>query len=185
MVAGAFWLLVYGLEPDLWDALSRAEAIPPGLLEALPAGDRVLEVAAGSGRLTCVLEARAQTLVAIEPSRPLEVVLRSRTAATKVVAGVGQALPIRSGWADLTVSCASFGPDAPFGGPGILAELERCTRRGGTVALVGPESPAWFEARGYRAQRFDPLTLETPPELAGFFGPRLTPPCDLLLKKIQ
>ena len=182
LVAGAFWLLVYGLEPQLWDALSRAEPVPPELIDALPAADHVLEVAAGTGRLTSSLVGRSGELVAIEPSRPLAAVLRRRVPRATVIYGVGQALPVQSGWAELAVACASFGPDAPIGGEQVVAELERCTARGGTVALVAPESPGWFEARGYRRTSFRRDPAPTPPELAGFFGPWLQPPAELLTK---
>ena len=182
VVNGAFWLLVYSLEPELWDALSRAEHLPADLVEALPRAERVLEVAAGSGRLTEKLAGRSRELVAIEPSRPLAAVLRRRVPEAGVVHAVGQALPLRNGWADLAIACASFGPDAPIGGEQVVAELERCTKPGGTVALVAPESPAWFEARGYRRRSFRNEPRQTPPELAEFFGPWLQPPTELLTK---
>lgn len=182
---GAFWLLVYLLEPDRWDALSRAEELPASIVEALPTGRRVLEVAAGSGRLTCLLAGRPElVLVAVEPSAPLRALLRRRVPEAKVVAGLGQALPVRDGWADLVVSCAAFGPDEPWGGERVCAELERCAAPGGTVALVGPEQPAWFEARGYRQTHFRAGRRRAPDELADFFGPRLQPPCELLLKRL-
>lgn len=182
VVNGAFWLLVYSLEPALWDALSRAEQVPPALIEALPAAGRVVEVAAGSGRLTELLARRGGRLLAIEPSRPLVALLRRRVPQAAIACGVGQALPVRTGWADLAIACASFGPDAPIGGEEVVGELERCTRRGGTVALVAPESPAWFEARGYRRRSFGCDPQATPPELADFFGPWLQPPAELLTK---
>src|SRR5215472_3231809 len=53
LVRGSFWYLAYELAPDLWDRLARAERIAPALLADLTAdGGRVLEVGAGSGRLT-------------------------------------------------------------------------------------------------------------------------------------
>jgi SAM-dependent methyltransferase len=182
VVNGAFWLLVYSLEPALWDALSRAEHVPPELIAALPPGERVLEVAAGTGRLTEPLAGRSGRLIAVEPSRPLAAVLRRRVPTATIVAGVGQALPLRSGWADVAVACASFGPDAPIGGEQVVRELERCTARGGTVVLVAPESPQWFEAHGYRRTTFKHEPQATPPELADFFGPWLQPPTELLTK---
>src|ERR1700693_232836 len=54
-----FWTLVYHLEPERWDALALAEPIHPSLLAALPAAPgRVLEIGAGSGRLTAHLAER-------------------------------------------------------------------------------------------------------------------------------
>ena len=85
--------------------------------------------------------------------------------------------------ADLVVSCAAFGPYAPWGGDAVVREMERCTAPGGAVAFVGPEDPAWFAKRGYRWTRFEVAPVTAPAGLAEFFGPRLQPPSDLLLKR--
>jgi hypothetical protein len=51
------------------------------------------------------------------------------------------------------------------------------------VALVGPEQPAWWEARGFMMTAY-PLPQASPdPELEAFFGP-LHPPHQLLLKRL-
>jgi SAM-dependent methyltransferase len=143
-----------------------------------------VEVAAGTGRLTCLLEARPGRVVAVEPAAALRALLRRRLPDTLVTAGLGQALPLAAACADLVVSCASFGPDAPLGGERVLAELERCAAPGGAVALVGPEQPDWFAARGYTRITFPAEHAAMPPDLVDFFGPRLQPPADLLLKRL-
>ncbi len=184
VVRGGFWLLVYELMPERWAALARSEPIAPAVVDALPPASKVLEICAGSGRLTALLAPRCEGLVAIEPSPPLRRMLASCLPGIRVVAGLAHRLPVVSGWADLVVSCASLGPDHPFGGPQVLAEMERCVRPGGMVALVGPESPAWFEARGYQRRSYgvEGLPTTAPPEVAAFFGPRLSPPHELLFK---
>jgi SAM-dependent methyltransferase len=180
ILRACFWTLVYNLLPERWDELSQVEPIHPGVLEALPAdGARVLEVGAGSGRLTVNLAARARSLIAAEPVAPLRAILRARVPAAVLLAAVAQDLPVADQWADLTVACASLGPD-----PACIREMERCTRRGGTVALISPEHPEWFEARGWRRLSFDPAEVVIPPHdptLEVFFGP-LDPPHELLLK---
>jgi SAM-dependent methyltransferase len=180
VVRALFWDLVYHLRPERWDELSRAEPVHPGVLEALPAdGARVLEIAAGSGRLTVELAPRARSLIAIEPAGPLREILRGRLPGIAVLDATAEELPVAGGWADLTVSCASLGPD-----PRALRELERCTRPGGTLALVSPMDPGWFEAHGWRRLSFDPREVPIPPHdpsLEAFFGP-LNPPHELLLK---
>jgi SAM-dependent methyltransferase len=186
LVRGLFWGLVYELAPDRWDSLARVEPVHPELVSGLPAdGARVLEVAAGSGRLTVELASRAGRLLAVEPCRPLRTLLSGRlSAGTWTVAGVAERLPVADGWADLVTSCASIGPDPPLGGERALAELERCCRPGGEVALVEPERPDWFLARGY--ERVDYGAFEPPacdPEVEAFFGNR-TPPHQLLRKRI-
>lgn len=180
VVRALFWTLVYHLRPERWDELSRAEPIHPGLLEAIPAdGARVLEVAAGSGRLTVELARRARTLIAVEPAAPLRAILHLRLPEVAVLDAVADDIPVADGWADLAISCASLGPD-----PSAIRELERCTRHGGTLALVSPEEPEWFEAHGWRRLHFDPGEVLLPPHdpsLERFFGP-LDPPHELLLR---
>jgi SAM-dependent methyltransferase len=176
----SFWTLVYNLLPDRWDELSRVEPIHPGVLDALPAdGARVLEIGAGSGRLTVNLVTRARSLIAVEPVGPLRLILEARVPGIAILDAVAQDLPVADRWADLTVSCAIPGPD-----PASVREMERCTRRGGIVALISPERPEWLEANGWRRLRFDPAEVAIAPHdpaLEAFFGP-LDPPHELLLK---
>ena len=184
LVRGAFWYLAYELASDLWDRLSTAEVIAPQLLADLPAdGARVLEVAAGSGRLTFALAPRASRLVAVEPSPPLRELLRRRLPHVLVIAGIGHGLPVSTGWADLVVSSATFGPHPPLGGDEVLAELERCARPGGCVALVSPEAPRWWQERGYELRTYPEPEVRLDPDLESFFGPP-HPPHRLLYKRV-
>ncbi len=173
-----FWPMVYELEPQLWDAISQAEPIHPGILAKLEInGRRVLEVAAGSGRLTVYLCPRAAELVCVEPSSGLRRILVSRCPSAEIRAGFFHALPIVDGWAGLTVSCASIPPDRD-----AVLELERATAPGGVLALISPESPDWFQARGWERLSFDPTDVVVnphDPELEVIFGP-LDPPHELL-----
>jgi SAM-dependent methyltransferase len=173
-----FWPMVYELEPELWDAVSQAEPIHPGVLAKLEIdGRRVLEVAAGSGRLTVYLCPRAAELVCVEPSSGLRRMLVGRCPGADIRPGFFHALPIVDAWADLTVSCASIPPD-----PGVVLELERATARGGVLALISPESPDWFQVHGWERLTFDPTDVVVnphDPELEAIFGP-LDPPHELL-----
>jgi Methyltransferase domain len=184
VVRGAFWYLAYELAPDLWDRLATAEVVAPGLLAGLPTdGARVLEVGAGSGRLTGALAPRAACLLAVEPCPPLRALLRDRFPGVAVVAAVGHRLPVVTGWADLVVSCATFGADPPTGGDEVREELERCCRHGGIVALVSPESPAWWQERGYESRTYAQPEVRLDPEVEAFFGPP-HPPHQLLYKRL-
>ncbi len=72
VVRGLFWPLVYELAPERWTALARAERVHADLIAALPvAGLRVLDVAAGSGRLTLPVASRARWTAATEPAPAL------------------------------------------------------------------------------------------------------------------
>jgi hypothetical protein len=188
LVRGSFWYLAYELAPDLWDRLAAAEPIAPDLLADLlgdlPAGGaRVLEVAAGSGRLTAALARHAGRLVALEPCPPLRALLHARLPGVAVAAALGHALPVASGWADLVVSCATFGPDPPQGGEEVRRELERCARPGGAVAMVSPEDPDWWRERGYELRVYPEPPALLDPEVEAFFGPP-HPPCRLLYKRL-
>ncbi len=175
-----FWTLVYHLEPEMWDELARTEPIHPDLLAALPtAPGRVLEIGAGSGRLTAHLAERCTSLIAIEPSAGLGRLLRRRLADVCVVAAWAEALPFRDAWFQLTTACGSLGPDAA-----VLHELERVTESGGEIVLISPERTDWFEANGWRRRSFDPVPA--PPHddwIDSFFGP-LNPPHELVSKRI-
>lgn len=173
-----FWPMVYELEPELWDAVSQAEPIHPGILARLEIeGRRVLEVAAGSGRLSVYLCPRASQLVCVEPSLGLRRILAGRCASADIRPGFFDALPIADAWAELTVSCAAMPPD-----PQALHELERATAPGGLVALISPENPDWFEADGWERISFDPGEVAVDShdgKLEAIFGP-LDPPHELL-----
>jgi SAM-dependent methyltransferase len=177
-----FWPMVYELEPQLWDALSQAEPIHPAVLAKLDVdGRRVLEVAAGSGRLTVYLCPRAAELICVEPSAGLRRILAGRCRSADIRAGFFQQLPIADAWAALTISSASIPPD-----PGAVLELERVTARGGMIALISPEDPDWFQARGWGRLSFDPSEVVIrphDPELEAIFGP-LDPPHELLWRRL-
>jgi len=77
VVRALFWTLVYHLEPEKWDELTRYEPIHPELIDALP--DRVamaIDVGAGSGRLTQHLVQRSRRTLAVEPAAGLRAMLK-------------------------------------------------------------------------------------------------------------
>lgn len=156
LLRAEFWTLVYHLEPERWDALSRAEPIASDMVRLLPRTACALDVGAGSGRLTMHLALRAELVGAIEPAVGLAGMLRERMPAhVHTVAGWAESLPVRDGWAQLTTACGAFGPD-----PVVLGELERVTSAGGVVALINPEQPEWFEAHGWTRYDVEPAAVK-------------------------
>ena len=149
------WELLYRLEPELYDRLIRAEPLHPGILDWLPARPgTVVEVGAGTGRLTLPLAMRAREVVAVEPAGPLRSILATRLAAAgfrhaTAVRGFFDRLPAPDGSADLVVACSALAQDEAHGGDAGLEEMERCCRAGGLVAIVMPQDLEWLVARGY------------------------------------
>lgn len=146
--------LLYRLEPELWGRLVAAERIHPAVIEWLPCVDRVVEVGAGTGRLTTHLLTRCNHLVAVEPARPmrerLAAGLSTQAAGTiDIVDGFFDALPVLEASADLVVTCATLEPGSAHGGDAGLAEMERVCAPGGMVVVVWPNHLDWLSARGF------------------------------------
>lgn len=174
---------IYKHSADEYDRLVSAEDCEGNLLPALSAvapieGAAVLEVGAGTGRITRQLVGRAARVVAVDRSAAmLEVARRhlATAAGTDVTLHCADAreLPVPSGWADIALAGWVFGhfrywlPDGWRESIGrALDEMERATRPGGALLVIEtlgtgfeeprPPSPelaeyyAWLEAdRGF------------------------------------
>jgi SAM-dependent methyltransferase len=155
------WELLYRLEPELYDRLVRAERLHPEVLRWLPRGlGRIVEVGAGTGRLTLELASRGQEVIAVEPAEPLRRVLHRNLAEAehgdrvRVTHGFFDELPLADHSADLVVACSALTRDEGHGGEPGLAEMERVCRPGGQVVIVWPNDVRWLSAHGYRYESF-------------------------------
>jgi ubiquinone/menaquinone biosynthesis C-methylase UbiE len=94
---------------------------------------RVVDLAAGSGKLTRALAGRFAEVVAVEPSDEMRAVLTARSAGIEVLAGTAERIPLPDDSAD-----AVFVGDAFhwFDGDAAVAELTRVLRPRGGVALL-------------------------------------------------
>jgi SAM-dependent methyltransferase len=178
------WELLYRLDPDLYDQLASAERLHPGILSWLPrSAERIVEVGAGTGRLTLDLAGCGREVVAIEPAAPLRQILTRKLAdaghrEVRVLPGFFDDLPLPCDFADFVVACSAFTPASGHGGDAGLAEMERVCRPGGCVAIIWPNNLTWLAARGYQHVRFGgPMSVEFPShekalELSEIFYPR-------------
>jgi len=159
--AALAWELLYRLEPQLYDRLASAERLHPGVVNWLPRDvDQIVEVGAGTGRLTMELIERGQRVVAVEPALPLRRILRRKIEAAgylgrvRLIHGYFDQLPLPDDSAALVVSCSAFTPSPRHGGEAGLSEMERVCRPGGCVAIIWPNHPDWLAAHGYRYLSF-------------------------------
>jgi ubiquinone/menaquinone biosynthesis C-methylase UbiE len=161
------------------------------VIQWLPArADRIVDVAAGSGRLTVELLARCDQLTAIEPAAPLREILTRKldnlvtgwTASRlppglHVLSGFFDALPLPDRSADLVSASSAVTPDRFHGGDRGLAEMERVCAHHGMVVIVWPNNLDWLATHGYRYCAFagdmamEFASLEEAIELAQIFYP--------------
>ena len=121
---------------------------PPAVVGALAAelalspGARVLDLAAGTGKLTRALLAGGLDVVAVEPQQPLRELLDTHAGAAQVLDGMAEAIPLAAASVDAVTVADAF---HWFRQPQALDEIARVLRPGGGLALIGTV-PDWREA---------------------------------------
>jgi SAM-dependent methyltransferase len=96
-------------------------------------GRRIVDLAAGTGKLTALLAGTGARLAAVEPVAAMRERLRAGLPAIPLLAGVAEALPFADGSVDAVVVAQAFhwfDPDR------ALAELARVVRVGGRLGLI-------------------------------------------------
>jgi len=117
---------------------------PPEVLDLLPVADdaTVLDLGAGTGKLTRVLAARYAKVFALEPLDELRAILAERVPEAEALPGVAEAIPLGDEEVDAAFAAQSF---HWFANDVALAEIARVLRPGGRFASLDfnrPESPA-------------------------------------------
>ena len=160
VVEALLWPLVYWHTPGVYDELIAGERVHPAVLETIGIEGRVVcDVGAGTGRFTLAAAASARRVVAVDLMPPLLEILDRRVAElgageVELRRGGFTALPLAAGEAEVTVSCSAVTSAPGCGGDAALAELERVTAPGGRIAVIWPDRPEWFTARGYARHQF-------------------------------
>jgi SAM-dependent methyltransferase len=95
--------------------------------------EQIVDLAAGTGKLSRALARKSGRVIAIEPDPRMGAVLRARSPGVQVVAGVGEAIPLRTASADgLFISSAWHWMDPVIAAP----EIARVLRDGGRFGLI-------------------------------------------------
>lgn len=108
-------------------------------------GRRVVDLAAGTGKLTEPLLASGADLAAVEPVNAMRAQLRRRLPRVPALAGVAEALPFATDSLDAVVVAQAF---HWFDAKRALAELARVVRVGGRLGLIWnarDRSVAWVD----------------------------------------
>jgi SAM-dependent methyltransferase len=123
-----------------FDAIAAAYArhrpdYPDAALDvALPAAPAaVLDVGAGTGKLTAAALRRGHDVIAVEPLGGMRAELARGCPSATVLAGVAESIPLPDAAVDAVVVGQAF---HWFDGPAALDEIARVTRIGGSVALL-------------------------------------------------
>ncbi len=105
------------------------------LVEKLPVerSSLVVDLAAGTGKLTRLLVPTGARLVAVEPVASMREVLVAKVPGADLLAGTAEALPLADGAVDAVVVAQAF---HWFRVPEALAEVARVLRPGGGLGVV-------------------------------------------------
>jgi SAM-dependent methyltransferase len=96
-------------------------------------GRRVLDLAAGTGKLTALIADSGPDLVAVEPIAAMRGQLRRRLPGVPLVGAVAEALPFAADSVDAAVVAQAF---HWFDADRAMAELRRVIRPGGRLGLI-------------------------------------------------
>ncbi len=93
----------------------------------------VVDLGAGTGKLTRALVALGHRVTAVEPLSEMRAELEGAVAGARVLAGHAEAIPLADGCADVVASAQAF---HWFDHDNALPEIARVLRAGGRIALV-------------------------------------------------
>jgi SAM-dependent methyltransferase len=130
----------------------------------LRAGRKVLDLAAGTGKLTRVLVATAATVVAVEPVAGMRERLAAVLPDVELLDGVAEAIPLE----DESVDAATVGQAFHwFDGDRALTEIHRVTRAGSRLAVVYNRRLVDHPLQAALDAILQPLRGETPAHRSG------------------
>ena len=136
---------------------------PPAAVEAgLPPGARtVVDLGAGTGKLTRALTARGLDVVAVEPDPGMRARLAAAVPGVRLLAGTAEALPLPDASADAVLVAQAWHWVDPVR---AVPEIARGLRPGGRLALlwnIRDERVPWVGALGELLRRIAPTPTDT------------------------
>ena len=157
---------------EVADSYERARPDhPPAVVGAISAelglrgGSSVLDLAAGTGKLTRALASSDLDVIAVEPQRELRERLAAASPGATVLAGFAEEIPLDDASVDAVTVADAF---HWFDQQRAAAEIERVLRPGGGLAVIAT-LPDWSGASW--ADELGNLLNEVRPEHPFFDGP--------------
>jgi SAM-dependent methyltransferase len=133
---------------------------------ALAGGARVLDLGAGTGKLSRPLLRAGLDVVAVEPLEGMRARLAREIGAERVRAGAAEALPLGDGSVDAVTAADAF---HWFDHAPALAEIARVLRPGGGLALLWTV-PIWRDGNAGWAGELGAMLAALRPDHPGFAG---------------
>lgn len=170
---------------DLWPAdYERGRpGWPPEVVDVpgLDPSARVLDLGAGTGKLTRLLAAAFAQTIALEPAREMRRLLVELCPRAEVLAGTAQEIPLAGGSVDAVFAAEAF---HWFDDERAAGEIARVLRPRGALVLMwnlpaGPTEPSiaavesFLNDRAPKGVGYDPLDLDGPQYTSGRWRPSL------------
>jgi SAM-dependent methyltransferase len=158
--------LVYVIDPAIYDRQPFTGWDSNELLSLTDWRDKVVvDIGAGTGRLSFTVAEQARVVYAVEPVANLRAYMLSKAAKLGIVNfyavdGLIERIPFADGFSDITMEGHTF-PDDAEGHAAATSETERVTKRGGMVIHCPGNNDAdnathaWLTSHSYHWSRFE------------------------------
>ena len=135
---------------------------PDGVVDVVPvpASATVLDLAAGTGKLTRVLARRYARVIAVEPLAALRAIVEREVPAAEALDGRAEAIPLADGEVDAVFVAQAF---HWFANDEAVAEIARVLRPGGVLAILSNETVPPVPLPDAYRERLDELGGKRPP----------------------